>query len=308
VSLADGSRIDYDTLLLATGAQARMLDAPVDGPPVFVIRTLEDTRRLRPLLVEGARVAIIGAGVIGLEAAASAAMLKCRVSVVELADRVMARIVPPEISHFIADRHRREGVDLHLSAGSVAITPTGVRTATVDIDADLVIVGIGVVPNVGLAEAAGLDCRDGILVDACARTSDPDIFAVGDVARYPDPFGTGDRRCENWKHAQAHALTAVKAILGDPHPYATASSMWSDQYDLKLQTVGRLSGSEISRGEFGGNKFMILYVDAAGVLVGALGINSAKDIRFATTLIEQRRQIDPDLLADPKQDLRKLAA
>lgn len=306
--LMSGEEVAYDRLLIATGARARSLPAP-DGLPMFVVRTLDDARNLRSALLAKPRVAIVGAGVIGLEVAAAAARLGCTVDVVDLADRVMTRVAPPAYSAFMADLHCREGVRLHLSAGAVDITSTGLLTAAHGpIRADIVVVGIGVAPNSELAATAGLECADGIVVDAHARTSDPSIFAVGDVARYPDPFGEGMRRCENWRHAIAHATLAARNMLGQDRRYGTASSMWSDQYEVKLQTVGRLSGESVDRGRFGDRKFMTFYRDAAGVVVGAVGVNSPKDMKHAQMLIERGAALAASSLADTSQDLRKMAA
>lgn len=311
LTLANGETITYEKLLLATGTRARSLPgAETSSVPTFVVRTLADARGLRAAMSPGKRIAIIGAGVIGLEVAASAIKRGCEVDVVELADRVLGRVVPTALSDYMADLHRAGGTRLHLSAGRVTLTETGLSTeAHGEIPADTIVIGIGVVPNDELAREAGLDVRDGIVVDEYARTSDPDIYAVGDAARNPDPFGDGLVRCENWKHAQNHAVVAAKNMLGQAVRYGDASSMWSDQFDVKLQTVGRLAETGgILRGEFGSKKFMMLYCDEAGVVVGALGINQAKDMRFAQVLIEKRKAVDPALLADPKADLRKLAA
>lgn len=311
LTLANGESITYDKLLIATGARARSLpDADTAGIPVFLVRTLEDARGLKAALTPGKRVAIVGAGVIGLEVAASARKLGCEVEVVDLADRVLSRVVPPALSAYMAKLHEDNGVRLHLSAGGASIIPGGIRTEKYgDIAADVIVIGIGVIPNTEIAVDAGLDVEDGIVVDEHCRTSAPNIYAVGDASRYPDPFGPGTRRCENWKHAQNHATTAAKNMIGQQEAYAAASSMWSDQFDVKLQTVGRLAETGgIVRGEYGSRKFMLLYVDDKGVVVGALGVNNAKDMRFAQVLIEKRLAIDPALLADPKADLRKLAA
>jgi len=305
-----GEVLNYKKLLITTGARARSLPVPESCKiPTLVVRTLADARALRAALAPGARVAIVGAGVIGMEVAASAATRGCKVRVVDLAERVMSRVLPPELSDYMAALHKSHDVGLHLSAGSVAITDTGISTANYgEIEADAVIIGIGVVPNTELCAAAGLACRDGVLVDEYCRTSDPDIYAAGDVTRYPNPFGAGDVRSENWKHAQNQAATAARNMLGAEEKYAASSSMWSDQFDVKLQTVGVIGENGIRRGEAGSKKFMLIYRDAAGVVTGALGINQAKDMRFAQMLVEKRVVADAELLADPKQDLRKLAA
>jgi anthranilate 1,2-dioxygenase ferredoxin reductase subunit len=305
-----GETLNYKKLLITTGARARSLAVPAECKiPTLVVRTLADARALRTALVPGARVAIVGAGVIGMEVAASAATRGCKVQVVDLAERVMSRVLPPALSDYMAALHTGNGVGLHLGAGSVAVTEHGISTANYgEIEADAIIIGIGVVPNTELGAAAGLACRDGILVDEYCRTSDPDIYAAGDVTRYPNPFGPGDMRSENWKHAQNQAATAARNMLGAEEKYIASSSMWSDQFDVKLQTVGVVGEGGILRGEAGSKKFMLIYRDEAGVVTGALGVNQAKDMRFAQMLVEKRVVADAMLLADPKQDLRKLAA
>ncbi|WP_114951634.1 NAD(P)/FAD-dependent oxidoreductase [Sphingosinicella terrae] len=310
LTLRDGESIRYEKLLLTTGARARTLPVDAATGEVHVVRTLADSQRLRASLKPGTRVGIVGAGVIGLEVAASAVRLGCSVDVVDLADRVMSRVVPPYFSEYIAGQHRDRGVRLHLSAGEVRIEGSAIATGRLGrIEADLIVVGIGVVPNSELAQAAGIACDNGIIVDELARTGAPDIFAAGDVARYPCSYEGRLIRCENWRHAQDHAATAARNMLGHGLIYRAAPSMWSDQYDIKLQTCGRIGhGDPIVRGDAAGGRFMFLYRDASGGLAGAVGINQAKDMRFAQRLIEQGRAIDPGLLADPKQDLRKLAA
>lgn len=312
LELSDGSSLDYDQLLLATGSRARTLPVHPGFAGVHsVIRTLDDMRVLKSALQPGKRVVVIGAGVIGLETAASAVKLGCEVDVVELADRALARVIPPEISAFMETLHRDNGVRLHFSVGAVELTEKGVRTSEQgDITADVLVIGIGIVPNVELAADAGLLCDDGVVVDTHGRTSDPHIFAAGDVARHPCPYSGRLVRSENWKHAQNHAIVVARNMLGHEATYEVAQSMWSDQYDIKLVTVGLLGNDaeSIRRGDPATGKFMHIHRDEDGVVIGAVGINSAKDMKFAQMLVEKRLAIAPELLADPKQDLRKLAA
>ena len=310
--LSDGASLNYDQLLLATGSRARSLPVHPDFPGAHsVIRTLDDMRLLRTALQPGKRVVVVGAGVIGLETAASAAKLGCEVDVVELADRALARVIPPEISRFMEELHRTNGVRLHFSVGSVVLTGGGVRTSEQgDIAADVIVIGIGILPNTELAADAGLLCDDGVIVDEYGRTSDPHIFAAGDVARHPCPFAGRLVRSENWKHAQNHAIVVAKNMLGHQATYDVAQSMWSDQYDIKLVTVGHLGedAGSVLRGDPASAKFMHIYRDEDGKVVGAVGVNSARDMKFAQMLVEKRAVVAPELLADPKQDLRKLAA
>lgn len=310
VILADGEALVYEKLLLTTGTRPRILSGTdqLRVPHVYV-RTLDDARELRRVLKPGKRVVIVGAGVIGLEVAASAIKLGCEVSLIDISCRVLGRVVPVSISELMADLHRAHGVKLMLSIGQFHFTSTGLRTeAHGDVNADIVVIGVGVLPNVELAQLAGLSCSDGIVVDEFARSSDPHVFAAGDVANYPCYYSGERVRAENWKHAERHGTHAALNMIGKTVPYRSVSSMWSDQYDVKLQTAGALTGTQHVRGVFGAQKFVMFYCNPDGIVVGALSINSPKELRFAEMLIEKQVQVDPALLTDPKQDLRKLAS
>lgn len=309
LTLTSGREVEYDRLLITTGAAARTMP-PVsdDATPTHVIRTAADMRALRSVLNPGARLVIIGAGVIGLEAAATATKRECDVTVLEISDRAMARIVPPEISRHLEAAHRDHGVKLHFNAGEIAIE-TGAVTSSIHgrFDADAIVVGIGVLPNDLIAEDAGIECDNGILVDEFCRTSDPAIFAAGDVARYPCGFLGNTVRCENWRHAQLHGECAAKNMLGIEKPYDAAPTMWSDQYDIKMQTCGQLDvGAPILRGDVAAGKFIQFYCSDDGILVGAIGVNNPKDMKFAQMLIEKRAAPSIAALRDPSANLRKL--
>ena len=173
--------------------------------------------------------------------------------------------------------------------------------------ADLVVIGIGVVPNVELAAAAGIRCQDGIVVDEYCATSAPDVFAAGDVASYPDPFFGRQMRAENWMHAQNHALVAARSALGTREAYRQTPYMWSDQYDLKIQVTGRFdTGHDVLRGDPAKHRYMYLHL-ADGRVVGASGINESRDIKFAQRLIEAGVIVEPAKLADPSFNLKKAA-
>ncbi|UPT95043.1 FAD-dependent oxidoreductase [Bradyrhizobium barranii subsp. apii] len=310
VMLANGEELAYEKLLLTTGTRPRLLSGTEQlKVPHFYVRTLDDARHLRRVLQPGSRVAIVGAGVIGMEVAASAIELGCDVSVIDIASRVLSRVVPSNVSEFIAGAHRARGVKLFLSSGRCNLTPNGLSSEVHgDMVADVLVIGVGVVPNVELAQAAGLSCSNGIEVDEFARTTDADVFAAGDVARYPCYFSGENVRAENWKHAERHGKIAAQNMLGKRVPYRAVTSMWSDQYEIKLQTVGMLTGKGHVRGTFEAQKFLVIFCNDDGIVVGALGINSPKEFRFAEMLVEKRVRVEPSLLIDQKQDLRKLAA
>jgi 3-phenylpropionate/trans-cinnamate dioxygenase ferredoxin reductase subunit len=299
VVLRDGARLGYDRLLIATGAPARPLPAPgADG--VLTLRTLDDARALRARLVPGLRVAIIGAGYIGLEVAATAARSGAAVAVIEAAERVMQRVASPPISAFFDRAHRAAGVDLRLRDGVVAIEPAGPRLADGSILlADLVIAGIGVAPADQLARAAGLDCADGILTDADGRTSDPAIFAAGDVARQAQPNG-GHLRLEAVSTAIAQAKAAARAMLGLPPPPREVPWFWSDQYEHKLQMVGLPMPDDdlLLRGDPEGGKFAVLHL-RDGVLTAVETVSSPRDFMAAKRLIAAGARPDPRRAADP---------
>lgn len=308
--LAGGDVVSYEKALLAMGSRARELPrAESATTPTFVVRTLDDAMRLREALRPDARVVIVGAGVIGLEVAASAIKRGCSVDVVDLADRVLSRVVPPRFSKHMAALQEGHGVRLHLAAGNVALVEDGVHTRQYGtFAADLIVVGIGGVPNAELAKAAGLACPNGVLVDEYCRTTDTDIYAAGDVACYPCPSGGGLLRSENWKHAQNHAAIAARNMLGRQERYDAVSSMWSEQFGMKLQALGHFPDTgEVVRGTAESSSPMSIFCDPAGVVVGAVGLNQVRNMRLAQSLIEGRVIADPLKLADPGEDLRKLA-
>ena len=242
VIAADGRRYRYDTLVLATGSLVRELaQLPLGMPRVHYLRTEADARALAAALRGCKHLVVVGGGLIGLEAAASAAELGMRITVLEVAPRILARVCDEETGAFIAGEHRRHGVDLHTATAIV-----GVRGAAdaVEIEtsagaiclADTVVVGTGVQPNDALAAAAGLKTDNGIVVDEQCRTADPAIFAAGDAVRFPAPHGLV--RLENWKHAQDQGVVAGRNAAGKSDVYRTVPSFWSEQYDLYIQGVG----------------------------------------------------------------------
>lgn len=306
LALADGTSLSYDVLVLATGSRLRELPAlPRGTPGVFYLRDRADALALRAALQAGGRVAVIGGGVIGLEAAAAAIGRGLPVTVIEPAPRIMARACGAAIAGLLGERHRRAGADLRCGVGIASVRPTvaGHRLDLTDgtsIEAEIVIVGIGVVPATALAGAAGLAVTPaGIAVDGHGRTSDPAIFAAGEVTFHYNGLSDGHERQENWFHAAAHGEHVGRAIVDPAAPYAQLSGFWTDQYDLSLQSVGRpLAERDVIRGAIGSGTFVAFHLDG-DVLVGASGQNAASELRQAKALIRSRVAVDADRLADP---------
>jgi len=248
LTLADGETLRYDKLALCLGARPRTLPVPgADLPGVHALRSAADILAIRAGLTPASRVVIIGAGYIGLETAASLRKTGHAVTVLETAERVLQRVTAPAVSAFYARVHREEGVDLCTGVTIAALTGDdrvrGVQLADGEvIPADLVIVGIGVVPNTELAEAAGLAVDNGIVIDAQALTSDPDIVAAGDCASHPCPHAGRRLRLESVPNAGEHAKVAAATLCGKPAAISALPWFWSDQYDLKLQIAGLNTG------------------------------------------------------------------
>jgi NADPH-dependent 2,4-dienoyl-CoA reductase/sulfur reductase-like enzyme len=307
VVLADGRSLSYSALVLATGSVVRALpQLPPGSRRVHYLRTEADADRLKTTLRETKRLLVIGAGLIGLEVAASAAELGVATTVLELAPRVLERVCNETIAGRVADHHRRHGVDLRVGSAMASATATaaGVEVVTAAgerLVADTVVVGTGARPNDSLAAAAGLEVRDGIVVDEYCRTSDPDIFAAGDVVRFPGPHGPV--RLENWKHAQDQGLVAGRNAAGASVLYKTIPSFWSEQYDLYVQGVGwPMSGTTLVARPLQGSAALTFDV-LDGRVVGALGINVQRDMAAIRRLIERGTIVDPAALADPSQPL-----
>ena len=309
--IADGRRYRYDALVLTTGSLVRELpQLPLGMPRVHYLRTEADARGLSVALRACRHLVVVGGGLIGLEAAAAAAELGIRTTVLEVAPRILSRVCDEETAAFIAGEHRRHGVELHTATAIVGVRGAG---DTVDIEtsagailsADAVVVGTGVKPNDALAAAAGLQTDNGIVVDDHCRTGDPAIFAAGDAVRFPAPHGL--IRLENWKHAQDQGAVAGRNAAGANEAYRAVPSFWSEQYDLYIQGVGfspPQPGAQIRRTLTG--KSLLLFEIADGVLIYALGVNAQRDLAAARRLIERRIPVDPAALADPGRPLTAL--
>ncbi|MGY6628285.1 MAG: NAD(P)/FAD-dependent oxidoreductase [Oceanicaulis sp.] len=311
VVLSDGQSIAYDHVIIATGGAARRLTLPgADLPGVHVLRSLAEADALSGALTGAQRLAIIGAGYIGLEVAASARKRGLEVSVLEAANRPMARTASPLLGGWFGALHRGYGVDLRVSTGVAAITGAvqadGVRLADGErVEADLVLVAAGLVPGTALAEEAGLACADGILVDTHARTSDPDIFAIGDVARFDSALYGRSIRLESVQNAIEQGRAAAAAICGAPAPHDPVPWFWSDQYAIKLQITGLIEGADqmVRRGDPEEGAFALFHLKD-GVLIACEAVNAAPEFMAAQRMIAARARPDPDRLRDTTVAMR----
>ena len=304
VRLNGGETVPYGKLVLATGGRVRRLSVPgSDLAGIHGLRTIADVEQFRDGFTPGTRVVMIGGGYIGLEAAAVAASRGSKVTVIEALDRVLARVAAEEVSRFYERVHRGHGVDIQTGvnvtgfAGNQRVQQ--VRCGSRAFDADLVIVGIGIQPNTALAEAAGLPVDDGIVVDACTRTIDPDIFAIGDCSNHPSALYGGRQRIESVPNALGQGKTVAAAILGNAEPFDDVPWFWSDQYDLKLQMNGiaRAGDQVVLRGDMEDKRFSACYL-RDGVFVACQAVNAIKDFIQSKKLIAAGARPDLARLAD----------
>ncbi|MBB4855246.1 3-phenylpropionate/trans-cinnamate dioxygenase ferredoxin reductase subunit [Mycobacteroides chelonae] len=309
ITLDDGEEIGYDKLALCVGARPRRL--AVEGAEltgVHYLRTVADVEAIRYRLSKTRRVVIIGAGYVGLETAASLRALGIEVTILESAERVLQRATAPEVSRFYARVHNEQGVEVLTGVSVVAIEGhdrvRGVRLAEGRfIDADLVIVGIGVIPNTELAEAAGISVDNGIVIDNAGLTNDPDIVAAGDCANYLAPRYRRRLRLESVPNAGEHAKVAAATLCGKAKTISALPWFWSDQYELKLQIAGLNDGYDelVLRGDpDAGRSFACFYLKQ-GEMIAADCINRPKEFMYSRRLIAERLSIDRELLADPER-------
>jgi 3-phenylpropionate/trans-cinnamate dioxygenase ferredoxin reductase component len=314
--LHSGASLDYGHLVLATGARNRLLDIPnADLEAVRYLRTLDESEALRHLLKPGLRVVVIGAGFIGLEFAATARAKGLEVDVVELAGRVMARAVTAEISDYFHSRHTATGMRIHLGVQATSIEADGARVTGVSlsdgrhIPADLVVVGVGVLPNVEIAAEADLAVASGIIVDEHLLTSDPDISAIGDCALYKSERFGGSLRLESVQNATDHARCVAARLTGHAKAYDGLPWFWSDQGPDKLQMAGLTTGYDrvVVRGDREQGQFSAFcYRD--GHLVGIESVNRAGDHMFGRRLLGAGGSITPEQAADLSFDLKSALA
>ena len=314
LNIEDGEDIAYDKLVLALGSRVRQL--AVDGSDlrhVHYLRSIADVDGIRENLEPGRRLVVIGAGYIGLEVAAVAQQAGLDVTVIEMADRVMSRVVSAETSDFYQIEHTSQGVKFRLSAGVTALNgKKRVKSVTTsdgeDVPADFVVIGVGILPNTELATDAGLDVENGIVVDDHCQTSDPDIYAVGDCTVHPNSIYGQQLRLESVHNALEQAKTASANLCGKDVSYTQVPWFWSDQYDLKLQIAGLSEGYDevVIRGNPAERSFSCLYLrDSRLIAIDA--INSPRDFVQSKQLIANQAVISPEKLADPEMALKDLA-
>ncbi|MGI8577036.1 MAG: NAD(P)/FAD-dependent oxidoreductase [Nocardioidaceae bacterium] len=319
VELVDGTRVPYDKLLLATGSRSRELPLPgVGANGVFSLRRVEDSNRIKQTLEDGRKLAIIGGGWIGMEIAANARERGVEVTVIEAAELPLGSALGPELAQVFVDLHREHSVAFHLGAQVSEVTvkdaaATGV--ALVDgtwIEADTVVVGIGAQPNIELAERAGLDVDNGVLVDQSLTTSDSDIVAVGDIANHQHPVLGTRIRVEHWANALNQPTTAAATMMGDSTAYEELPYFFTDQYDLGMEYVGwSPPGSYaevVIRGDLTGREFIAFWLDADHHVLAGMNVNVWDVVNELKSLILSKQPADPTRLADPATPLSALTS
>ena len=316
VDLAHGATLDYDALVLCTGSRPRAL--PVKGGDldgVHDLRTLADVERIRPKMITGRKLVIVGAGYIGLEAAAVARQMGLDVTVLEMADRVLARVTSPIMSAFYEKEHRAQGVTIltgarldHFDGKDGQVTHAVMADGT-RLPADFILVGIGILPNAELAADAGLTIDNGIATDRDARTSDPRIFAAGDCASRPLVHYGRNGRLESVHNAIEQGKLAAAAILGKPRPPEDCPWFWSDQYDLKLQIAGLNQGYDetVVRGDPDERKFAVFYL-RNGTLIAVDAVNSPPEFLASKKLIMTGAKLASGVLEDTSTPMKDIAA
>lgn len=320
LNLANGGQLSYGKLILATGGRPRALALPgCELAGIHMLRSLADAQHLQPEFLSGKRLVIIGAGYIGLEVAAVAIKHGLTVEIVEFAPRVLARVAGAELSSFYEAMHKKAGVIFHLNTGVegfVAAPHDASQVGLVrctggkELPADLVLVAAGLVPNSELAKEAGLKTGNGILVDKSCCTSDPDIFAIGDVAAFPLPFLNGQQiRLESVPNAMEHARIVASVLNNCPSPYNVVPWFWSDQYQHKLQSVGLNQGydTEIVRLPKNPESFVVFYMKE-GRMIAADCVSAIADFNIAKKLVAGKVIVDAKILADSDSDLKSLVS
>jgi len=312
VTFSDGRVETYDALVLATGSTTRKLAIPgADRPDLLELRTLADAEKLKAALGPGRRLAVVGGGYVGLEAAASARALGASVVVIERMDRVLARVASQTLSAFFTAHHRSHGVEVLTSAEVTGFEQGGVRLADGRlVAADAVLVGVGALACDSLARTAGLDCENGVVVDEAARTSDPAIWAVGDMTFRPVPVHGGRRhRLESVPNALEQAKQAAAAITGRPAPTPEVPWFWSDQYEIKLQIAGLPDGADrqVVRGDVEGGAFAVFHLSGDRI-VCVEAVNAPAEFMAGRLMIGRGQSVDAARLADRSVSMKEVAA
>ena len=316
IRLQNDEWFSYDKLLLATGASARRLTC-IGSEHALVLRNLDEALALRSLLAPGKHLILIGAGFIGLELAASARKVGCEVTVLEMAPRILGRAVPAKVAEVVASEHKQQGVEIRcdVQPDQIQALKSGYTVKLKNgesINGDLVVAGIGAVPEVALAEVAGLDIENGISVNTFLQTSDPDIYAVGDCCSFPHSlYGQQRMRLEMWRCARDQAERAVQNLLGETQEFRAVPWFWSDQFELSLQVAGLPSFAKRVIPRIRPDGVTIYFgLNDQEQLVSAAGIGAgnsvAKDIRLAEMLIAAQKTMNPAELSDPNLNLKKL--
>ena len=313
VTTSAGDTFAYNKLLLMTGTRVRKLKVPgADLPGVCYLRNIEDVDQMRDAFKPGAKLAVIGGGYIGMEVAAVANKMGLQVTVIEALERIMSRGIGEEVSNFFQDMHREEGVTILTNKGvsgfegethiSQVVCADGTK-----VDADIAVVGIGVLPNQELAEEAGLKCDNGIVVDEFCRTEDPDIFAGGDCTNHPNPLLNRTLRLESVHNAVEQGKTAAASMLGESKAYAQVPWFWSDQYDVKLQIAGMPDGydNHVVRGDPSKRKFAVFYLKDSKIIC-VFAINAMAEYMQGRKLIERAAIVSSDRLADTSINMKEI--
>ena len=306
VSTADGRSFAFDRLLIATGTRPRRLEALENsGIEIQYLRNVEDALRFRKSVQHRSRIVVVGGGVIGLEAACAAAKNGCRVTVIESEFRLLARAFPALVSDLVAAKHRSHGVAFIFGATVTGPTPEGVVLSNGEtIEADLVLVGIGVEPVPTVAERLGLPSQGGLAVDACGRTAASGVFCAGDAALQWSRCHARAIRVETWANAQNQAISVAGNMIGETKEYHDPPWFWTDQYDLNIQVAGDMLDSDhIVRGDERSGKFSVVAMRGADV-VGALSVNAAKDMAMLKRVIAANARPSRADLESPAYDLR----
>ena len=313
LTLSNTENLQYENLVLATGSRVRKLE--VEGSHlsnINYLRTIEEADQLKKYFKLGKKLVVIGAGYIGLEVAAAAIKKGLGVTVIEMADRVMNRTVDPIISKYFDSLHRSKGAEIILNAalerfeGRKEVEKVICSNGKI-LEADGVVVGVGIIPNQEIAKSAGLNCNNGIVVDKFGRTEDPFIFACGDCTNHPNPSLNKNLRLESVHNALEQAKTVAFSLIGKPEKYDQVPWFWSDQYEEKLQIVG-LSGDHdkiVTRGSIAEGNFMLFFLKK-GELIAINSVNNPKEFLISKKLVENKLKISSDVLCDQSTDLKSL--
>ena len=307
----DGKTLAWDELIIATGSRPRILNIPgSDLAGIHYLRTIADVDAIRTEVAPGRKVVIVGGGYIGLEVAAVCVEAGLEVHVLEMEERILQRVTTPAMSAYYHQLHESRGVHIHTNTRVQGFTGADGRITGVDcgderFDADFAIVGIGIIPNVELAQEAGIECDNGIVVDERCRTSAPNVWAAGDCTRGPNPLTGTMLRLESVPNAMEQARVAAANICGKDKVYDAIPWFWSDQYELKLQMVGFSTGAEaqVLRGDQEANEFAVFYLND-GKIIAADAVNSPKEFMVCKQLIG--KAVDAAVLQNPDTDLKTL--